>query len=206
MRLTTPQGRVLDVTDEVQADMGRVVYRVAGVGAFTLEREAFGYPARRDNIECTYGVLTGDRRFYGRGPLPEAPVVFGITIGGGAVFNPDRFTDPDRKDDRGCRAWWGNLPAQRAPEDGSYGGSVPDGTGKRLTDILGALTLHYLDRPDRPAIEHAQAVRFAGQRLATHQREIDRLREEIVEREAALVREMELADVQARLVQPAGVA
>jgi hypothetical protein len=202
MRLTTPaEGRPIDVTDEVDADMGRVVYRVAGIGAFTIERDPNGYsvdPARDYALHCTYGVLTGPRLIYGRGALPEAPVMFGITIGGAAVFSPSRFTE---ETNRYGRPWRWSLPMQRATEH-ECRGSVPQRTSDRVSDIVGALTLHYLDRPDREDIEHIQAVRLAPSRLNAHTSTIARLTEQIDDLIAKRTHECALADVQAAYLAP----
>lgn len=204
MKLTTPhEGREIDVTDEVLWDMGRVVYRVAGVGAFTIQRDPYGYsvdPTRRC-LQCTYGVYTSDRyNSYRQGALPEAPVMFGITIGAAAVYGDDRFVE--EIDERtGRPRWRAPLPMQRATEHETRG-TVPDKTAARITDIVGALTMEYLTRPDREAIEHVQAVRLAPGRLNEHLREINGIVEEMSKLQEKLDHERRLADAQAALTMP----
>jgi hypothetical protein len=181
---------VLDVTNEVTAE-GRVIYRVAKVGAFTFERDSStSDPERMTNVQCTYGALTGPRAFYGRDPLPESPVVNGVTITAAAVFGPDWFTNP-------LRHPWATLPMQRGGDDRR---PVPDATQRRVTDVVGALTAHHLARPDLAEVDHAQQVRLAPGRLSVHQRTIESLRWEISSLELRLAEEIAKADAQAALL------
>jgi hypothetical protein len=196
MILTTPGARRITVTAEPLPDLGRVVYRVAKVGAFTLDRDPHSYPDRTRSLRCTYGVYDTDRWAYSDDLLPEHPRLFGVDICGAAVYDPDRFTE--RMATEG-RTWRWPLPARR-PAGRFRAVSVPDGTAHRLTDIVGALTLDYLDRPDRAALEAAQDALHAPTRLAGHRRVIDRLREQITALQGELDAEQALADRQAALL------
>lgn len=199
MILTTATGRRLAVTAEPLPEHGRVIYRVAKVGAFTLERDPLSYPERTESLRCTYGAYDDDRWVHSGDPLPEAPVLFGVHISGAAVYSPGRFTEETNP--ATGHGWRWPLPAQRVT--GTYcSTSAPDGTRHRLTDIVGALTLDYLDRPDRTALEHAQEARWATRRLAGHQRTIDRLRDEVAALQAQLDAELALADRQTALLPP----
>lgn len=202
MRLLTPlRGYRLDVDAEPLADLGRVVYRVAKVGAFTIEQHPYAYPdtTRAAEVHVQYGVHGRDVYASGYRLLPESPVVNGVTIGGGAVFDPARFA-PEVLDEQRERTWTPTIPMRRGLADGTVHGSVPDATARRVTDIVAALTLDFLAREDHPDLALAQAVRLAPGRLTEHQRQINRLAEEIAEREAALAVERSRADAQLALV------
>jgi hypothetical protein len=187
---TTDASRRLSVDVEVIQEFGRVVYTVAKVGTFTIERDA--YESNSENLFIHYGRHDTASRYRYDDPLPEAPVFFGITLIGGAGFDPVRFTDPDS-----VKRWY-TWPARRQSR-----GSVPDATAKRAEEICRFITLDYLERDDYPAIERARARHLAPGRLAGHQCEIDRLRGEIATRQAQLAEQIQLADQQATLINPA---
>lgn len=202
----TVDGRRLSYTSEVLWDLGRVVYVVDRIGSFTIERWPYGYPERSTDLAVWYGRNDHDGYVSGDKPLPEAPVVFGITICGAAVFSEDRFTDPALAED--LTKPWRALNVQRQVRERPFplSTSAPDGTRVRVTGIVGVLVLDYLAREDRPAIDRAHQVRCAPDRLRGHQRTITGLRTQMAEIQAQLDRELALADAQAALTAPADYA
>lgn len=163
MIVTTHTERRLVVEDQVAAEHGRVAYRVDRVGTFTLYRDPLTYGAGRDapGLRCTYGLDLEPVWHHGTEPLPEAPVVFGVTLVGATVFDPDR-RQPESP-------WW--LVVRR-PVDRFRSERAPERTCARVSEIVGALTEHYLGRADRFALEHAQAVSLAPGRLREHERHL----------------------------------
>lgn len=194
MILATESGRALSVTSEVLWDLGRVVYVVDKVGTFTMERDEYGRTDDRARaLHVHYGRHDGEDWYSGDEPLPDAPVVFGITITGGATYPEERFTDPAYRP-----SWY--WPARRARSAG--GGAVPTRTAGRVEAIVRVLTLDYITRPDYDAIEHARAQYLAPTRLRKHHSRITELREQVARFTVELDRELRLADVQAAITEP----
>lgn len=156
-------------SSEADYSTGRVFYTVPRVGTFTLEpgQDLDGW---RDDPLCvhmTYGraPLTWHS---GYAPLPDAPVLYGITLVGAAVFG----TDPEPPT-------WG-FPCRRST--GPYTAtSVPPRTAQRARAIALELAGDWLARPDRGRLLDAHRMWKAPARLAAaelaHQRALDRLAE-----------------------------
>lgn len=206
MRLTTPiTGLALDVTAETLPELGRVIYVVDRVGTFTIERDPHGYPDRDPAISCTYGRHDTDTWASGYRLLPEAPVVYRVPVGGGAVFGIEKWLTLDYLDDaraqHAAHGYIATLPARRGnATTGEVAGSLPEGTARRVTDIVLALALDFVGRDDYDALVHAQAVLKAPSRLTQHQRDIDRLAEQIATLTAQLDHQRHLADIQLALI------
>lgn len=190
MILKTWTGRELRVTTEVDRARGRAFYVVAGVGTFTLERDSYAAAdaVRASRLHLYYGRFTDDHWYTGdREGYPEAPVVFGVKLGGGCVFDAEKLmADPGR---------YFTWAARRAG-----GGEAPAKTRKRVHEIATAIVGHYLARDDFAAIEHARAIVAAPDRLRKHTKRIGELRDEIAALQAELSIELAAADVQAALL------
>jgi hypothetical protein len=173
--MTTASGRTLQVEIEPDPRLGRVYYTVDKVGTFTIGWDAHG-PTPDANLHVWWGRWDSDRyHHHGYEPLPEAPVFYGITLVGAAVFHPDKV-DEDR-------AWW--LPARRSL--GQFRSeSVPDGTQARAWDALRPLARDFLGRDDRGALLAAHQILHAPRRRTDLNRQIDALQAEIVERQDRL--------------------
>ncbi len=73
-------------------DWGRVEFDVDQVGIFTVAFGSNGYPHDCDSerIEVVYGRWADDILFGRARELPSAPVINGIQLAGGSVFDPDQ--------------------------------------------------------------------------------------------------------------------
>lgn len=185
-------GRRHKVTTEVLWEIGAVVYVVDKVGTFTVIRDI--YSSGSDTLHILYGRYDGTRVHWGNNPMPEAPVLFGITLVGGAGFDPAKFTDPNWS-----RSW--GWPCHR-----ESGGSAPAATCHRAEEYCRAITLDYLARDDYAAIERARAVYSAPTRLHQLGRDIDDVRGEIATRQAKLAALLAEADSVAAFTEPQDVA
>lgn len=192
MILKTWTGRELRVTTEVDWSRGRAFYVVDGIGTFTFERDRYGSTDQRANSLFLYYGRYDDDALY-KHDLPEAPVVFGVKLGGAYGFDPAKFAGPEHHNDRYA---WHALRAGRA------GGSVPAATRKRVHEIGSALLMHYMGRDDYAAIEQARARFLAPTRLREHTEHINELRGKIAALQAELAGELAGADVQAALTRP----
>jgi hypothetical protein len=133
---------------------GRVYYTVDRVGVFTLEPN----PYQDDgSILVSHGrgsaYLTSSYK-----NLPEAPVIYGITLLGGSVYNPDR----DKANP------WARITVRRLT-DRYTGQSVPDATRRRTEAIIEVLAGDWLQRPDLPLLKAAAQCQLLPARIREHQ-------------------------------------
>lgn len=148
---------------------GRVFYTVPRVGLFTFEpgQSVDGWRDDPLRVHMTYGraPLTWHNGYL---PLPDAPVLYGITLVGAAVFT----VDPEP-------STWG-FPCRRSTGS-CTSTSVPPRTASRARSIALALSADWMDRPDRQRLLDAHSLWKAPGRLASavyaHQRALDRLAE-----------------------------
>jgi hypothetical protein len=193
--LTTTAGKRITVEAEVDHEAGVVFYTVAKVGTFTIgpdiysSSQDYSEDPRPRYVHVTYGRFVGYP--YAYTSPPEAPVIYGVTLTGGAVLDPSTLDDltPWRFP---CRRYMGPYSAM----------SAPDGVKRRCLDITVALLRDYFARPDLDVIERAHQRRQAPGMYAGHVAEIKRLREEIAEREGRLSVELARADVWAAVMAP----
>jgi hypothetical protein len=143
--LTTHAGRRLEVTVDHDWDRGLAYYAIARVGTFTLGWDRLGDDST--SIEVDYGRHPGGYRS-GYEYLPEAPTMFGIKLIGAAVFSPERV-DPDRP--------WGWIHGRRRLSHLSSV-QVPDGTNRRLAEVVACLVEHWAAAPEHDAL-HAAFLR-----------------------------------------------
>lgn len=192
--LTTAAGRRLTATVDTDWERGLTFYAVDRIGAFTVDWEPYGYPKRQPGVRVQYGRVV-DRYRYSYDYAPEAPVLFGVTLGGASVFDAEQVGDDGGP---GGSYWW--LAPPRRFTSNLTSETVPDGTHRRAAEIVAAVARHWLDRADQPALLAAHQRRHAPARLQLHQHNIDRLREKIANAQAELDREVALADVQVAIL------
>jgi hypothetical protein len=192
--LKTWTGRELRVTTEVDWAHGRAFYVIEKIGTFTIERDPYGeIDARADSLHIGYGRYS-DELWFSRDPYPEAPVIFGVTLSGAIVIrDPSKYTDEPSRSHHGWHA-------MRAG-----GGEAPPATRKRTHEICCALLVHYLNRDDNPAIEHARALHHAPKRLRQRTERIGELRKQIAALQADLGVELAAADLDAALLANSNV-
>jgi hypothetical protein len=189
-RLTTRDGRPFDVDYEHDWSRGRTTY-VTRWGTFVLSPPILGAEESdvdTGSVHVQYGA--GPDRFgYTYEHRPDEPVFFGIPIHGGTVVRPDSM-------DAARGGLWVaayRLTGRLTTEP------VPDGTRRRVAQVVWALATHWLALPEHGRLCHAYAVHQAPAQLAGHRRVIENLTEQINELTARRAAEMRLADRQAEL-------
>lgn len=168
---TVSNGPVLEATVYADFDTGQTVYRITGIGAFTLGWDPDHHPeADQDPLEEVLQVA------YGTGPLgfqmDEAPVLFGVTLAGSESFTRAAL-------DAGCLRLRPYRLIISAPV------RAPKGTACRASAIVSTLARHWLAQPWalelRRAHEHHCAPhslsRYSGL-IAQHEERMRRLRED----------------------------
>jgi len=179
-------GRSIRVVEEPDYDLGRVYYRVEKVGTFTLtmddHHEVYDV-TKTDEHGYRRGYRTAAERGYvmkvhygrkdrigyqsGYDPLPDAVTLFGVVLTGGSVY-----TARDLLDDK---TW---LAVSRATGPVTSV-SVPEGTRRRATAIVRALTAHWLERPDRARLDARARARRASARISSACRDIANIEAQI---------------------------
>lgn len=166
LALEPPYG---DITAEEDIDRatGTARYRVAG-------RRAAGtiliYPKRygQDAVPTDIQVQFGDGDHHNDRDHTDRPVINGIRILGGAVF------DPADVDEFNARSIYVGRPNQWNGAD-----RVPDATSAYTLAIVRALVRHWRARPDVDQLRLASARRTAAGRLPDLERVIAKLREDV---------------------------
>ncbi|WP_431993329.1 hypothetical protein [Streptomyces albogriseolus] len=170
LTFTVGGGPALEVTEFADFDTGQAVYRVTGIGAFTLGWDPDHHPeADQDPMEEVLQVA------YGTGPLgfhmDEAPVLFGVTLAGTESFTRTAV-------DTGALRLRPYRLIISAPV------RVPKGTARRASDIVSALARHWLAQPWTPELRRAHEHHCAphslnryGGLIAQHEERMRRLRE-----------------------------
>lgn len=152
LTFTVGDGPALEVTEFADFDTGRAVYRVTGVGAFTLGWDPDHHPeADQDPMNEVLQVA------YGTGPLGfrmnEAPVLFGITLAGTESFTRTAL-DTDAVRLRPYRLIV-SAPVR-----------VPKGTARRASGIVSAVARHWLAQPWTPELRRAHQHHHAPHSLS----------------------------------------
>ncbi len=193
--LITPTGRTLDVTVDGPDEAGRVFYTVARVGGTKVGTFTIGPDDTHIDGEGGVCVSYGRAplRHHGRGDLPEAPVLFGVTLAGLAVFRPSSM--------RAARYPSSWLVCRRTV-DQHRTAYVPEGTHARAADIVRALVEDWEARDDNDALWAAHVRHLAPGRLASLTRRADDLRRDIAKLQSELAQVLAEADVQAALIDP----
>lgn len=166
---------------------GTVVYEVHGArvhGSFTVGPGRYGTTAVPGGLHVAYGRSTA-LHF---GPVQDQPTVNGVSLSGGwnsASAEAVTASSPD------------HLPASVSTGTLTFT-SAPAATVRRASAVLRALALHFLARPDLPALRLAAAKAQAASSLAAARADVRRLRTSLaqVRRELAW-REQRIAHLQA---------
>ncbi|MFY1677413.1 hypothetical protein [Streptomyces sp. WMMC905] len=171
LTFTVGSGPALEVAEYADFDTGQAVYRVTGIGTFTLGWDPDHHPeADKDPMEEILHVA------YGSGPLgfqmDEAPVLFGLTLAGTESFTRAALVSGDLR----LRPYRLIISAPvRAPK----------GTARRATAIVSALARHWLAQPWAPELRRAHEHHCApsslhryGGLIAQHEERMRRLRED----------------------------
>ncbi|MER5223856.1 hypothetical protein [Streptomyces flaveus] len=170
LTFTVGGGPALEAAEFADFDTGQAIYRVTGIGAFTLGWDPDHHPEADQNpmeeiLHVTYG--TGPHSFN----MNEAPVLFGVTLAGAESFTRTAL-------DAGVLRLRPYRLIISAPVH------VPKGTARRTSAIVAALARHWLAQPWtrelRRAHEHHRAPhslnRYSGL-IAQHEDRMRRLRE-----------------------------
>jgi hypothetical protein len=160
---------VIEADEFADFDTGEAVYRVAGVGAFTLGWDPNHLPDAdpapgEERLRVSYGI--GPRSFV----RDEAPVLFGVTLAGEEFFLRSRVPEGLRL--RPYRLVI-NAPVR-----------VAKGTARRTSAIVTALARHWLAQPWTPDLRRAHehhnaphALHRYGGLIAEHEERMRQLRE-----------------------------
>ncbi|WP_316749291.1 hypothetical protein [Streptomyces herbicida] len=171
LTFTVGSGPALEVTEFADFDTGQAVYRVTGIGAFTLGWDPDHHPeADQDPMEEVLQVA------YGTGPagfhMDEAPVLFGVTLAGTENFTRTALNASALR----LRPYRLIISAPVR---------VPKGTARRAADIVSALARHWLAQPWTPELRRAHEHHCAphslnryGGLIAQHEERMRRLRED----------------------------
>ncbi|WNM34958.1 hypothetical protein RKE30_33595 [Streptomyces sp. Li-HN-5-11] len=167
---TVGNGPALEATEYADFDTGQAVYRVTGIGAFTLGWDSDHHPeADQDSMEETLQVA------YGTGPLgfrmDEAPVLYGVTLAGTESFTRAPL-------DAGALQLHPNRLIISAPV------RALRGTARRASAIVSTLARHWLAQPWtaelRRAHEHhcaPHSLNRYGGLIGKYEERVRRLRE-----------------------------
>lgn len=170
LTFTVGGGPALEVAEFADFDTGQAVYRITGIGAFTLGWDPDHHPeADQDPLAEILQVA------YGTGPLgfqmDEAPVLFGITLAGTESFTRAAL-------DAGVLRLRPYRLIVSAPV------RAPKGTARRASSIVSALARHWLTQPWTPELRRAHEHHCAprslnryGGLVAEHEERMRRLRE-----------------------------
>lgn len=168
LSFTASGGPDIEAEEFADFDTGQAVYRITGIGAFTLGWHPDWHPdADHSPTEEILQVA------YGTGPvgfdMTEAPVLFGVTLAGSESF-PRRTVDTGQLRLRPYRLLV-TAPAR-----------APKGTARRATEIVDALLRHWLTQPWTPELrrahEHHSAPRSLnryGGLIAEYEQRMERL-------------------------------
>ncbi|WP_327375758.1 hypothetical protein OG393_18445 [Streptomyces sp. NBC_01216] len=171
LTFTVGSGPALEVAEYTDFDTGQAVYRVTGIGAFTLGWDPDHHPeADQDPKEEILQVA------YGTGPagfqMDEAPVLFGLTLASSESFTRAALASGDLR----LRPYRLIISAPVR---------VPHGTARRATAIVSALARHWLAQPWAPELRRAHEHHCAprslhryGGLIAQHEERMRRLRED----------------------------
>lgn len=171
LTFTTSSGPTLEAAEFADFDTGQAIYRVTGIGAFTLGWDPDHHPEADQDpteeiLQVAYG--TGPRSFH----MNEAPVLFGVTLAGTESFTRTAL-------DAGALRLRPYRLIISAPVH------VPKGTARRTSAIVTALARHWLSQPWTPELRRAHEHHCAPHSLnrysgliAQHEDRMRRLRED----------------------------
>lgn len=156
LTFTVGSGPALEAAEFADFTTGCAHYRLTRIGTFTFDWDpTFQHdpedPHAQDHLRVTYGTGT-DFRWHP--PMPDAPVLFGITLAGQETFSSTALTD-NRLHLRPHRM------IHTAP---AY---APVGARRRTNEIVHALATHWLAQPWTPDLRRAHDHHHAPQTLAT---------------------------------------
>jgi hypothetical protein len=141
LTFTVGDGPALEVAEYADFDTGQAVYRVTGIGAFTLGWDPDHHPGSEQN-----SMAETLRVAYGTGPhglrMDEAPVLYGIALAGTESFT---------------RTALGAGAVRLRPYHliVSAPVRVPKSTARRASAIVSALAGHWLAQPWTPELRRA---------------------------------------------------
>lgn len=190
MSAMEPVKTVGDRTYQAQAAArgdGTVVYHVDGVGCFTL-----GWDSVRTSNggERALRVQYGTRPPSGHGPVTDQPVLNRVPLSGAGVFRTETVWTAQP----GNYRW---LVCHRDDRSGYGTTEVPPATHKRAADLVQALALHFLARPDAEhlwRLHLADAASHVLRQVAVNRR---RLLRDMATEERALA-DLDLREQEAR--------
>ncbi|GGL03587.1 hypothetical protein [Streptomyces flaveus] len=168
---TIGSGSALEVAEFADFDTGQAVYRVTGIGAFTLGWDPDRHPEPdQDPMEEILQVA------YGTGPagfqMDEAPSLFGVTLAGTECFTRAALVA-------------GGLRLRPYRLIISALVRAPKGTARRTSAIVSTLARHWLAQPWVPELRRAHEHHCAphslhryGGLIAQHEDRMRRLRED----------------------------
>lgn len=158
--------------------LGRLEFDVDQVGILTMAFGSGGYPLHgdTDRLEVAYGSWS-DGVLFGRGrELSGAPVVNGIHLVGGSVFDPDEALAHLRETEHD---WCGWLTVFRRNE--SWNEQVPWRTRERVAYVVARLAETFLEREDLEELLAAHRAHHAPARIAQHEDNLRRVETELAE-------------------------
>jgi hypothetical protein len=138
-----------------------VYYTVDRVGVFTLEPNPYHDDDGRILVSHGRGSAYLASSYKN---LPDAPVIYGIMLLGGSVFDPDR----DKANP------WARITVRRLT-DRYTSQAVPDATRRRTEAIIEVLAADWLQRPDLPLLKAAAQCQLLPVRMREHQHTRQRL-------------------------------
>ncbi|MDQ8707843.1 hypothetical protein RCO28_36050 [Streptomyces sp. LHD-70] len=181
LTFTVGSGPALEVAEFADFTTGCALYRVDRVGTFTLDWDSGHHndPEDPDAVELlrvTYGAGT-DFRWHP--PMPDAPVLFGITLAGQEPFT---------------RGALGRNPMNLRPHRmiSTAPAYAPVGVRRRTNAIVHTLVDHWLDQPWTPDLRRAHAHHHAPHTLATYSTRLANTEQRFqdLEREQAFCRDV----------------
>ena len=179
-------------------DWGRVEFDVDQVGIFTVAFGSNGYPHDCDSerIEVVYGRWADDILFGRARELPSAPVINGIQLAGGSVFDPDQALAHLRETEND---WCGWLTVFRRNDTCSE--QVPWKTRQRVAYIVARLVEAFLEREDGDELLAAHRAHHAPARIARHEENLQRVEAELTEWRSRRAIEMQQLERQRAFVR-----
>ncbi|WP_406354324.1 hypothetical protein [Streptomyces sp. NBC_00658] len=154
LSFTAGSGPAIETEEFADFDTGQAVYRITGIGAFTLGwnpdwHPDADHPPAEEILQVAYG--TGPAGF----DMTEAPALFGVTLAGSESF-PRQTVDTGQLRLRPYRLL--ATATTRAPK----------GTARRATEIVNALLRHWLAQPWTPELRRAHEHHCAPRSLSRY--------------------------------------
>lgn len=185
---------------------GRVSYAVEKAGTFTVGYSTYDYPRRAEGerLHVFMGLRDDEdgAAWGGRTPLPQAPVVNGVCLGGYASVDPAEalaYVAPESEESPLAyrSAYW--CAVRRG--GGDRLDDVPERTRCRVAFIVGTLVGDFLDRADAADLLMAHRVASAPDRIREHERNLANVRCELHEWQQRLAHEEALLATQVEVLE-----